>query len=114
MDAGLGQRRPQLPVPEVVLAGNKLVQQAGQLRALLSRRQPVRTGVIVAVFNPLQQAGNAHLEKLVEIARRNRQELYPLQQGIGIVLRFLQHPAVELQPREITVEVILRIIEALA
>lgn len=45
----------------------------------------------------LLQAGNANLEKLIEIGAGNAQKFQPLQQRNPIILRLGQHPLVELE-----------------
>lgn len=42
--------------------------------------------------------------KLVQIALEDGGKVQPLAQGIGGVLRFLQHPAVELEPGQLPVD----------
>src|SRR3972149_6777459 len=49
--------------------------------------------------------GNTDLEELVEVAREDRQELKAFQQGGPPVERLVEPPAVELQPRQFTVQV---------
>src|SRR3712207_9453620 len=44
---------------------------------------------------PALQAGDADHVELVEVAGEDRQELHPLQQGEGVVLRQLEHAGVE-------------------
>ena len=61
-----------------------------------------RQAIIGARFHALRylphQARNANHEKFVEIVGGNRQETHALKQRMGLVLGFLQHPAVELKP----------------
>nr|GFD54915.1 hypothetical protein [Tanacetum cinerariifolium] len=47
------------------------------------------------------QRSHPHLEKLVEVARKNRQKLEALEQWHGGALRFLQHAGVEAQPAQV-------------
>src|SRR3712207_8029033 len=54
---------------------------------------------------PALQAGDADHVELVEVAGEDRQELHPLQQGEGVVLRQLEHAGVEVQPRQLAVDV---------
>ena len=51
---------------------------------------------------------HAHHEKLVGVAADNRQKLDAFQQRDRLVLRLRQHAAVEINPTEFAVDVILR------
>src|ERR1700730_5897554 len=57
-----------------------------------------------ALLGDLQKPGQAHFDKLVEIARRDGQELHAFEQRIGGVERLLEHTMIELEPRELAVE----------
>ena len=50
------------------------------------------------------EAGDAHHEEFVEIVGRDRQEAQLLEQRMVVVLRLLQHPAIELQPGQLAVD----------
>ncbi len=78
---------------------------AGNQVALLLRAQSVRTGVNKAVFNPLEQAGYTDFKKLVEVTGSNGQELYPLQQRIGLIIGLFEHTLVEGQPRDFPIDI---------
>ena len=56
------------------------------------------------VLNALQNSGNPDLYKLVEVAGRDGEKLYALEQGIGGILRFLQDALIEMKPRLVTGE----------
>ena len=64
------------------------------------RRQRRRSGVHL-----LAQAGDADLEELVEVAGEDRQELDPLEQRVALVAGLEQDARVELEPRQLAVEV---------
>ena len=51
------------------------------------------------------EPGDADLKELVQVAAENGQELEPLQQRRAGVERLVQHPAVELQPGELSVQI---------
>ena len=51
------------------------------------------------------QAGDAGHEELVQIIGRDGQEAQPLQQRVRRVHRFLQHAAVEGEPRQFAVQI---------
>src|ERR1043166_498877 len=69
--------------------------------------QTAGTDVPIALANPALEAGHSHHEEFVEIGAKNGQKLNPLQQRNACVLRLLQNPAVELQPRQITIDIAL-------
>src|SRR4051794_15052699 len=66
--------------------------------ALCRKREPVGTGFVVTILNLLHHCSNAYFEKLVEIARGNRQELQPLEQRITLIGGFLEHTPVKREP----------------
>src|SRR5665213_2881794 len=57
------------------------------------------------------QAGDPDLEKLIEIARANAQKLQPLEQRLTVIEGQREHPVIELQEREFTVDVAARRLE---
>ena len=59
-------------------------------------RGAIRSRLGIAVLNSLQYSGHANLDKLIQIAGRDRQKLHPLQKRIRFILRFFQHTAVKL------------------
>ena len=65
---------------------------------------PVLDGAAVDL---LLDAGHADLEKLVEVRGEDGEELDPLQQRLGGVLRLLQHAPVELEPAQLAIDEIL-------
>ena len=113
-DAVLRERRTELLVPAVRLRGDELVRLPRQFAALVLRRQAVGAGLGVAVFDPLQQAGHADLEELIQIAGGDGQELDPLQHGIALVLGLFQHAAVEGQPRGLAIQEVSRLVNGKA
>ena len=50
------------------------------------------------------EAGDAHHEEFVEVVGGDREKAQPLEQGMVEIARFLEHPAVELQPRQFAVD----------
>ena len=79
---------------------------------LLARRHAVGPGADGdARLHLLLQAADADHEELVEVGREDGQELEPFQQRHRRVLRFLQHPAIELQPAQLAIDVEGRIVE---
>src|SRR6266566_3547109 len=77
---------------------------------LLGGCQPVRPIVLRrdARVHLLLQPRYPDLEELVQIGAEDREELEPLEQRVRAVGRLLQHAAVELEPGELAVEVVIR------
>ena len=59
----------------------------------------------LARLDLLLQAGDADLEELVEVAGEDGQELDPLEQRVALVARLVQDARVELEPRQLAVDV---------
>jgi len=57
-----------------------------------------------ALFKALQDAGDADLDELIEIAGGDGEELYALEQGIGGVVGFFKDAAVELEPTLVAID----------
>ena len=55
----------------------------------------------------LLQARDADLEELVEVARGDAEELQPLEQRHGLVERLREHALVELEQRQLAVDVVI-------
>ena len=68
----------------------------GNHRTLFRERQAVRAALRVAIFNLLHQAAHADFKKFIQITGSYGEELYPLQQRITFIFRFLQDATVEL------------------
>ena len=101
------QRRQQLFAPAVVLRFHEAMNFLRQLLQHFRRRAPIRPGLAIAVLHLLQDAGHAHLHELVQVARRDREKLHPLEQRISLIARLFQHSFVELHPRMVPVEDVL-------
>jgi hypothetical protein len=69
------------------------------------RGHAIRADQLVVQCNLPLQPGHAYLEKLIHVARKNKQELQPLQQRCALVQRLVQHADVELQLGKFTVDV---------
>ena len=87
------------------LAPAALAHDAADLVERLARRAPVLQRRLDARVDLVVQAGDAHHEELVEVVRRDRGELQALEQRDVGVLGELEHALVELQPRQLAVEV---------
>ena len=68
----------------------------------------VGTAGVDAGFDLIVDAGDADHEELVEVGDEDRQELQPLDQRHRLVLGELEHAIVEVEPRQLAVEVQLR------
>ena len=77
----------------------------GDQPKLLFRGESVGGPLAVPGVHLAAETRHPHLEEFVEVAREDGQELEPLQQRRAGVLRLVQHAAVELQPRQLAVEV---------
>ena len=80
-----------------------------KLFELLFGRASVRAFQRDAFAHLAGQPGDADHEELVEVAGRDRQEAHALQQRVMLVVRFLQHTPVELQPGKLAVDETVRI-----
>jgi hypothetical protein len=72
---------------------------------LLGRAHAVGRGMRAAGRDLLLQAGDADLEELVEVAGEDRQEADALEQRVALVHRLVQHALVEVEPRQLAVDV---------
>lgn len=108
----LFQLRQQNVVEDRVLTINVTVHQLADPRQRLMRLQAVSTGLFTGEGDLLLQTGDADLEKFVEVAGEDQQELQALQQRIGLVQRLFQHADIELQLRKLTVDVQAAVIQA--
>jgi len=73
-------------------------------RQRLGRGQPVGAGALVPLPDALLQVRHPDHEELVEIRAEDGQELDALEERHGHVLSLFQHPAVELEPRQLAVD----------
>src|SRR5690606_6857281 len=101
----LGQLGQQNFVEDLILAIDLLVGELGNPRQRLMRLQAVGTGLLAGVSDLLLQARHTNLEKLIEVAGEDQQELQPLQQRIGLIQRLFQHADIELQLRKLAMDV---------
>ncbi len=85
--------------PQAELGFGKLRDAGVDERQLLFRQKPVIGRRLDPATDLADDAGDADHEEFVEIVRRDRNEAHPLQQGMGGVGGFQQHPAVEFEPR---------------
>jgi hypothetical protein len=107
-DAVLGQRGPQLELEAARLALDVLAHDPADLLQRRARRTPVLARLLDPRLDLVVQARHADHEELVEVGRADRAELHALEQRDRLVLGQLEHARVELQPRELAVEVEVR------
>ncbi|MNR09228.1 hypothetical protein D3C85_1254210 [compost metagenome] len=104
-DLMLLQLRQQNVVEDRVLAIDVTVDQFADARQCLMRLQTIGARLFTGEGDLLLQAGDANLEELVQVAGEDQQKLQPLQQWIGLVQRLFQHADVELQLRQLAMDV---------
>ena len=102
-DADLGQHAAQI-APDRLLVGGELRDRLVDEDELLGGGQPVRAALGDALADLGLDAGDADHEELVKVIGGNRQESHPLQRGMAGIDRFLQHPAVEMQPGKLAID----------
>ncbi len=98
--AELGAQR----APRHLLVAHQLTGPSVDRRELLRRRQAILArrgdlGEDVAL-----ETGDADHVEFIEVARRNRQESQPLEQGMPCIVGLAQNPLVEGEPREFAVD----------
>ena len=108
LDASRRQAGHDLAVQQAMLLGHERMDARLDPSQLLHGIETIRT-VILRLQTRVQlllQPRDPHLEELVEIRAEDRGEFEPLEQRIRRIRRFLQHTRVELEPAELTVEVV--------
>ena len=105
-DAVLAERGVDLLEPGLVEPGDEVVGAAGDLEKLGQRAHAVGRKVLgLEVLVELGlQAGHADLEELVQVRGADRHEPEPVEQRVGGVARFLEHPLVEVEPAQLAVD----------
>ncbi|MNI38929.1 hypothetical protein D3C73_930900 [compost metagenome] len=111
-DLMLFQFRQQDVVEDRVLAIDVTMDQFADAGQGLMRLQTIGAGLFTGKGDLLLEAGDTNFEELVQVAGEDQQKLQPLQQWIGLVQRLLQHADVELQLRELAVDVQAAVIQA--
>lgn len=56
------------------------------------------------------ETGHANHEKFIQIRGEDRQKLHAFQEGVPLILGFFQDPLIELQPAELTIQEMVRLI----
>jgi hypothetical protein len=107
LDAGLGQDGTQI-APDGLLVGGQFGHALVDQDELLGRSQAVGAAFGDAFADLCLDTGDADHEELIKVIGGNRQEPHPLQHRMAGIHRFLEHPAVEMQPGKLTVNESLR------
>ena len=108
-DAVFGQGGAQFLPPAFVLAFDQLADAADHSAEGLRGGHAVGGAFHHVAFHLLLEAGDAHLEELVQVGTENAEELHPFQQGSGGVQRLFQDAMVELQPAQLAVDEMFRL-----
>ena len=104
-DAGLLERGRDLLGEHGGLAGHELVDARADRVQLLDLVEPVGRGDAQAGVDLILQRRDPHLEELVEVLGEDREELRPLEERQRRVFREREDAGVEVEPRELAVEV---------
>ena len=103
VNAGLGQQRFERD-PVLLLLGGKLGDGAVDAVELLDRGQSIHAwGFDVGEHLPAEARDPHHVE-LVEVRGRDREEAQALEQRVALVLGFLEHAPVEVEPGQFAVK----------
>ena len=104
MDAAHAQGRPDIAAEALsVLALQGVGPLPDVLEHLAGVRATRRADRDAGGDAPLE-ARNPHHEELVEVAREDGQELGAFEDGEAAILRQLEHPLVEREPRQLSIE----------
>ncbi len=107
-NAVLGQRRRDVLFPKRVFGCDQLPRGALDGVEELGGAQAIGPHVARLAFDLLLDAGDADLEKFVEVRAEDGEELDPLDQRLGRVLRFLENAPVEFEPAQLAIDEIFR------
>ena len=105
LDAGEGECGQQIVMEHCALADDETADHVIDRCQLGRRAQAVRVDADRVDRDLLAQSCDPDLEELIEVRREDGDELDPLEHRECRVLRDREHPLVELQPRELTVQV---------
>jgi len=103
-DTGVGESRDDASVVKAQLPLHEALDSPANCFQLLERRHPIWRGDRHRRQHLLLQAGDAHLEEVVQVLAENRQESHPFEQGQMGVFGHGQDALVEGQPGELSVQ----------
>jgi hypothetical protein len=106
-DADSGKSVPQV-APDRLLVDRKLRHPLVDQHELLGRRQPVGAALGDAFADLRPDTGDADHEELIKVIGGNRQEPDPFQHRVAGINRLFEHPAIEMQPGQLTIDEALR------
>ncbi len=98
------ERGNEIVAPAFVLLVHEIVDFRGEVGKRLLRNAAVSTRLAISVLHLLHQAGEAHFDEFVQVARGDAQKLYALEQRIAGIARLFEDPLVELHPGQVTIE----------
>jgi len=64
-----------------------------------------------AVFNLLEEAGDANFHEFVEVVGSDGQKFDAFEQGVANVAGFLEDAAIEFEPLDVAIEIVLGVVE---
>ena len=104
MNAGLAQFRQNIVFPTGLMSIEMHRELTANGQHLFRGRHGVRRRLTRASRDLAAETGDSDHKELVQIGRKDRQELDALQKRIPGVFRFLQHTQVKLEPAEFAVQ----------
>src|SRR5271168_1035890 len=110
-DGMFRKRWEELGVPAFVLVADKGMHRRGNFLEFLFGGETVGPGFPRAMLDALQEAGDAHLDKFIEVIRGDSQEFDAFQKRVPDVAGLFEDAAVELQPLHMAVEIVARVVE---
>ena len=104
-DPALRERRDDILGQDVAVLLLQLAHEGHDGRELFFRRHAVVGELADLGGDLLPEARDPHLEELVQVGAEDREELDPLEQRGAGILRLVEHPAVELEPGQLPIDV---------
>jgi len=104
-DALFGERGEELLVPAAVLVLDEGCDDGVDAAELLAGAEALGDGLGRSVFHLLDEAGDADLEKLVEVGAEDGEEADALEERVAVALGLLEDAAVEGEPAQLAVEI---------
>ena len=104
-DAGLGERRRELLREDLLRGAHELEGANADLAELLLGGPAVGGRHLERRLALRMETGDADLEELVEVPRGDREEPHALEERLAGILGEREHTAVEVEPRELAVQV---------
>src|SRR5205085_8227882 len=74
----------------------------------LRRRQAIEAPLDHFAFHLLLDSRHPHFKELIEIGTEDAKKLDPFQQGVLRIQSFFEHPPVEVQPAQLTIDKVSR------